>query len=174
MGIETLKKELTTLDPKELQQIALAVSHLIEIKGQSSRKKSKSDEDKYPNREFFFIEVSSAVRRVASDPIPPYQQVLTNKTLGPLLNAAYIFVEDYLQRIKGSVVIDRPRRLWYYQLFARLLITRLKAAEAPVTLRLVLQSAEKFPTALDRAFPGYVESGLLFMIFKPQPVKEAV
>lgn len=84
-----------------------------------------------------------------------------NKNVALLAREAEAFLNQHLDACLANGRATKAQRLRFYKLFARLTAEHLRENKIPANLKTILQSHQRFPSLIDRAFPGYSNSGLL-------------
>jgi hypothetical protein len=97
------------------------------------------------------IDSTSSTMLLRSAQFPPFRHKIDNK-LGSFLTNA----------VKRNRV--KLRALIY--LSVELLIDNLQQMAVPVSSRAVMSHIHRIPSILDRSFPGYAESGLLYLVIR--------
>ena len=74
---------------------------------------------------------------------------------------------DYLDELLLTI-FKAPKKLYYrkiYRIYIALVMDVIQQASLPLELPVILNFKSKFPAVLDNAFPGYLENGLIRVIF---------
>lgn len=74
-----------------------------------------------------------------------------------------------LYKLVGKSIGQTDRVKWY-RLYAKLVARYLSDREVPVTIKTLVQNHDKFPSLIDKAYPGYLDSG----IFVSMVLRESV
>lgn len=86
----------------------------------------------------------------------------------PAIYANVKKVASYLYKLSAewNEEGDRQRNfsIGVYHLYAQLVVAYLKDCRVPISAKAVLQHQDKFIGLVDRAYPGYVEGGLMRLI----------
>ena len=62
--------------------------------------------------------------------------------------------------------LSRPEKLTMYSLACELTCDYLNKINVPINLKTIVNCYERFPSLIQAAFPGYIESGLLHIVLK--------
>lgn len=151
------KPNLTEMSIKELKQLKAKVNFLIE--------NSDEDVDDYGYQIFYELLTNKLHKmlRATHQPYPVFKKQRTH-------HKKLVAVVDYLDELLQSI-FAKPKKLWYrkiYRLYINLVIGDIQ--DSPITLALptVLNYKDRFPAILDDSFPGYLENGLIKVVFQKE------
>jgi len=154
-----IKDMLPDLSRKELQELRNRINYLL-LSSRKDMSQSSSGS--------LYEAIRSEFLDVLKEKLPAYKHLAAKKSnLLPLIEDVSLFLREFLVIALGR----RPRRSEMelcYRLYARLVLQRLLESKIPITSKSILNYYAAFPSILDAAFPGYLKSGLLHLVFEGQ------
>lgn len=160
-------KDFSSMTKKELEKEKAKIEALLVAK---SRKKT---EDISPRLEMFYRGLASQFMLYFNHKLPPLYVLAgrKNKYLYNLIHQVLSYLDEWLER----VLKRKPKRTEcarLYVLYGELMIRNITDnTTIPTILRTVLQMYESFPAVFDRAFPDYIQSGLVEVVLKAKKQK---
>lgn len=153
-------EELEKLTLKELKQLQNNIAYWISIKNQDA-------DSQYA--ELLYHYLTDHLSRITRKDYPPYFVYISKnkatRNTEQRLKVVSGDLREYLTSICKGVEQDKTTVTKFLKLFSDLMISNIdENLELPLNLGTVLSMADDFPSILDRAFPGYIESGLIKMI----------
>lgn len=92
------------------------------------------------------------------------------KQLGVCVNT----LENFVTIIDKNIKVTRLRRKQLYNLYVNVIIEYLIKYNIPISINSILNCHEKFIALLDKKYPGYIETGLLYLLFSDSIVEEII
>lgn len=81
------------------------------------------------------------------------------------LGECLITLDNFIKILTKSLTITRFTKKQIYNLYAEIITEYLIKYRIPVSINSILNCHEKFLSLLDKKYPGYLESGLLYLVF---------
>lgn len=148
-------KALVFLTRKEQEEISTRLNFLL-----SSNKKTSSS-----GEELFYMRVSQVLNKELSTKEIPYY-IFKKSSAYKKLKDAFTATSGYMKNaFKGSTV-TRPQQQQFYMLATLSVLDDLSRSPIPTNMTTVLQTFRDIAGLMDRAFPGYSQSGLMPMVLK--------
>lgn len=165
-----MKKDYENMSRKELTEIKAKVDFWLE---------QDSNKHDYKNSSYVELFMSSLtdcfLKRLIKRP-PPISAIKASRT-GAIsltkLNKAISSLNNWSSIALGH----NPSRIEKYKIYTlvcELTCDFLQGANIPLSFKTVVNSYEKFPSLLNQAFPGYIESGLfkVILLSKEQKISD--
>ena len=90
------------------------------------------------------------------------------KQLGECLKT----LDNFIKILQKNINITRFTRKQIYNLYVEIIAEYLIKYRIPISINSILNCHEKFLPLLDKKYPGYLESGLLYLVFSENIEKE--
>ena len=74
-------------------------------------------------------------------------------------------MDNFITLINKNTKVTRLLRKQIYNLYVEIIVEYLVKYRIPISINSILNCHEKFLSLLDKKYPGYLESGLLYLIF---------
>lgn len=163
MNIKTIEENLKSLSLEELQSLKVKIDFQISLKA-TFRRTGESKQTVLVN--LLYNELSQTILRKYSVKTIPWN-VLKNKQpkqFKDLVNAT-LWLDEWFTRVLKRAP-TRLESIKLFSLFSELTISWIeKIPNTPVTMKIIIQNTDKFPGLIDRAFPDYLEAGILNILF---------
>ncbi len=159
--IQPILDKLGQLSPDELKEVENKLSVLKSLKPPSNY-----DDKNDTELQLFYTTINK--RLTALTGYPELDITFFKKSGGyKKLKEAFIFINAFLENALKRQPSRREKQVGYL-LFANLVMENEKNHPGvPLSMMLVLNTYHNFPGLVERAFPGYVRSGLGNYIFSP-------
>jgi mRNA-degrading endonuclease RelE of RelBE toxin-antitoxin system len=146
---------LTSMSAKELRHLKAKVDFLL------TNSTEEIDDNNY---QFFYTLLTKKLHDILRTKYQPYpifkKQKLQYKKL--------VEVVDYLDEFLESM-FEKPKRIYYrklYRMYINQVIGNIQDSPLPLEVSVILNYKNKFAAILDNNFPGYLENGMLKVIFQ--------
>lgn len=149
MGVKEAKQALVGLKPDELREVADYAEFLREQA--TARGSDRHDQ-------ILHEALDRHLRALLGESIPPLH-VLKRLDIHPRFRILRRSL-DAFALTAGVKAIGINERRKMYDTLVGLLVERAQQFDVPLSLKLVLNQAETIAGVFDRAFPGYVQSGM--------------
>jgi hypothetical protein len=155
-NLPEIEKRIKLLNRDELEQLQKKILFLLTTK---KRKTSKIDVEA-----FYTILDNELSKRLKTKSMPfnRFQRTNTFKSLV----TAFESTVDYMEVVFKNERLTRASKLHFYLISSKIVLDDCAGSPAPLCMRTLLQSFTILPGLIDRAFPGYVQGGVLPMILK--------
>ena len=74
-------------------------------------------------------------------------------------------LDNFIMVLQKTISITRFARKQMYNLYVEVIVEYLIKCRIPISINSILNCHEKFLSLLDKKYPGYLESGMLYLIF---------
>jgi len=159
-NVNTVLDALFLLNTQELKTVHTAVAQLLEVAVPFNKKNNNN-----VNIDLFYSVTTGHLQRRFGVQVQPSYRAQAS-TMWPLVKTAYASVEQVMSTLAATTSpadLNTARiRIWWW--YSELVIDYLLEIKVPVSTKSFFNMSSKFAGLLDRAFPGYVESGLLSTI----------
>lgn len=156
---ESVMEKITKMGPTELKEIEKKISVLKSLK----RARNNSDRSETELALFYQIIIDELFIVISSPKVK--FEVFRKKDSYKKLVEAFDFINEFLKLAMGCELTQRDKQRGYI-LFAKLMIEhQLKWTNKPLTIQLVLNSYQRFPGLVDKAYPQYIRNGCGKFIF---------
>lgn len=149
MTVKELKDSLRSLSKAELKEVADYALMLSVETGQG-----------YDRGEEMLYESLGLAIKAATNEVPMPFTALRKGTMYPKFREVRKQIEDFVTS-SGIGKLSTPERKKFYNTIARVLVERVQELDVPVGLKTVMNQAAGISGHFDRAFPGYIASGLV-------------
>jgi hypothetical protein len=154
---EEVKTFLLKATPKQRRDIAT----LLQLEGSAEEGQQAAASN---NVGLLYDEASTYIATVTGGPLPPRSVGL--KTWGPEVTQACAAIDAFLSpKHTGKDVLTRSERLVCYTRIVQWVHGGMRCDEIPITPKTLFQQLRNVAYWVDRAFPGYAQSGLLLRVF---------
>ena len=154
-SMNDVTEHLADLSSVELQQVIQLAKTL---------QYTKSAIAESPEVLLFFSTLCEEVTMFSSFENPPLVvfKGRDKKSYGKVIESVSM-IQTWANAVDADVQ-TRLKKRNLYAMLAMLVSSYLNDIGVPITLKTLLNSFHKFPSLVDKAFPGYVESGLIHMV----------
>lgn len=166
-----MDSKLLNMSVKELKELKAKVSFLLDNKA------TKEINIKHEGYVQLFLDVlDNSLQKRLLKKVPPLAILRASSKHRNTLLKLYKAVgslNDWSDTVLGRK-LNRPERLTMYNLACELTCDYLSNINVPINLPTIINCYEKFPSLIQKAFPGYIESGLLHIVLqaKEQEIDE--
>ena len=153
---EEINNRLPRLSQEELVELSKRIQFLMSTK---KRKTNPVDEDA-----FYSILGNELKRKIRykAPPLPVFKKTADYK----LFSQVFEDTLDYMSEVFKRERITRPKKLHFYLIATKIVLSDCEGSPVPLSMRSLLTSYKLLPGLIDRSFPGYAQSGLLPMLLK--------
>jgi len=149
-------KKLPSLNKKELEEIQTRISFLLSSK---ENKNSRTDEEFFYN--IIINELSSRLKKKQ----PPFH-IFMKQTAYKNFKSVFNEMVDYTETAFKDKAQGRPCRLRFYLIATKITINDFDKSPVPLNLNTLIANFKNLPSLIEREFPGYSSSGILFRIIE--------
>ncbi|HBD94517.1 MAG TPA: hypothetical protein DC057_10150 [Spirochaetia bacterium] len=90
------------------------------------------------------------------------------------LGECLITLNNFINLLGKHIKVTKLTRKQVYNLYTEIITEYLIKYRIPVSVNSVLNCHEKFLSLLDKKYPGYMENGLLYLVFCEDVMKEII
>ena len=149
MTVKELKEALRALPKTELKEIADYALMLSVETGQGYDR----------GEEMLYESLCLAIREVTNEQGMPFT-AMRKGTMYPKFREVRKQIEDFISS-SGVGKLSTPEKKKFFNTICRVLVERVQELDVPVGLKTVMNQAAGVGGHFDRAFPGYIASGLV-------------
>lgn len=154
MNIDDIVKNLPNLSQDELKKLDHNIKFYL--------KYSIVEGSKYES--LLYDSVNSKVTELTGANI--FFAVFKKSKIGyKQLGAVVSTIENFVVILSKKIKVTRLKRKQLYNLYVDVIVEYLIKYNIPVSVNSVLNCHEKFTALLDKKYPGYLENGLLYLLF---------
>lgn len=157
-----MDSKLLSMTPKELKELKAKVTFLLENKPAEVNVKQEG------YVQLFLDVLDNSLQKRLLKKVPPLIVMRASTKYRNTLLKLYKAVNglnDWSSSALGRK-LNRPEKLTMYSLASELTCDYLSKLNVPISLTTIINCYEKFPSLVQKAFPGYIESGLLNIVLK--------
>lgn len=115
--------------------------------------------------EMFYDEIQKIlVKNLRTEPIPFHVMKVRNPKLYTKFMDSTEYLNSYFKRALEPDTCTIPRKKKLFRIFCDLIVKEIKKRGYELSFRTMLNLTEEFPSLLDKAYPGYVQSGVLINV----------
>ncbi len=169
MNFTEIKKQLMTMELSTVQLKEIKAVADIRLGNFSAREGALKYLGEIPSdyADLFYRQIQSIFSNDLKISLPAL--AITRKqfpTNGKMVNK--VAAEIYAVAVDWNTerTVKKTYVVSVFNLYARLVIAYLQECKVPTSLKTVLQHSDKFIGLVERAFPGYVEAGLISVVLK--------
>lgn len=148
---QSVKESLWRLSPLELSEV-IEAARIISASAKGSTTDSSDRAEG-----LFYSTVSDRLERRISYTSPPIGVFRASSGGAKILSRAEKVIRSFAEK-SFDIPVKTTTMIEMYELYARLVIFDMLSGPAPVTMKTVLQAADRFPGLVDQQFPGYGSS----------------
>ncbi len=158
---------LLSMSKKELKVLKAKIEMLLE------NKPDEFTSTQHSNTELFLMVLGEVLKNRFNGSVPPIAVLRASRKYRNTLLKLYKAVaglNEWAETVLGSK-LNRLEKLKLYNITADLICDYLYKINIPINLKTVVNCSDRLPSLIDRAFPGYVKSGLFHIVLKAKEQK---
>lgn len=155
-----MDSKLLNMSQKELKELKAKVTFLLENKPVEVGIKQEG------YVQLFLDVLDTSLQRRLLKKVPPLVVLRASTKYRSILSKLYKAVSCLNDWSESALNrrLNRPEKLTMYSLASELTCDYLNRIGVPINLKTIINCYERFPSLIQSAFPGYIESGLLHII----------
>ena len=146
---------LPTMTPTQLRQVQARTIFLLATTGGSAGIEEE--------RRALYQTISDVLKSLHLKNSPPWAVFKKNRFYNHY-NTSYDLLEDFM--VENFEGMSTPERIQFYRLVLRILVRDLKRIGVEVSIGSITTNLGRVPSLIDRAFPGYIESGMMSKVLR--------
>lgn len=154
IDVESLKRQIKQLNPDQLKEVIDFALYEKDVKTRPSTYDR--------NEEMLYSVLAEELKSKLSSALVPFH-VFKKGSSYARFREVLKHVDEFL-RSTGIPRFTTPERKKMYSIVIRLVVERASELDVPLGVKLVLNQSDYIPGLFDRAFPGYLRSGLVRML----------
>ena len=161
MNIDKIINILPTLSQEELKKIGDSIKFYLK----SGKKET------HPEEILLYDSINNKVKEITENYL--FFNVFKKSKIGyKQLDECLKTLDNFITLINKNTKVTRLLRKQIYNLYVEIIVEYLVKYRIPISINSVLNCHEKFLSLLDKKYPGYLESGLLYLIFSENVDKD--
>lgn len=159
-SVSSILKKIQLLTKADQKKIKLAIDAII---GHDEVPSLKSPTVTDSREEIFYGLICQFMTNKYSSNPTPFKLFKAGNHY-PRFKHCITTLDAYLDTLLKTSVIRREKRVTFYNTYLDLVSSDLEGMNVPVGINNLLNTVDRFPGILDKAFPGYVRNGLFMKI----------
>lgn len=143
---------------------------IIELKKELLKLEALLEGEGDQELEMLYSYIANSIYRYTKHHIQPFYILRTKNR--KLFNELKDVMDMLLEFAQENNLSEKKELFILFQLYSDLICEYLQEIGVPIHLKTVVQSSEQFPGLLNKAYPGYLKSGLLKFLIQAKLSKE--
>ena len=154
MNIDEIINILPTLSQEDLKKIEDTIKFYLK----STKKEVHSEEV------LLYDSINNKVKVITENDL--FFNVFKKSKIGyKQLGECLKTLDNFITIINKNIKVTRLLRKQIYNLYVEIIVEYLLKYRIPVSINSILNCHEKFLSLLDKKYPGYLEGGILYLVF---------